>query len=112
MKRIKAPMADPILGPGVSKVAVVPISISPAGLECVVEIFLGPDENTKVVSKSVAFTSTGAEQTVRVPITMPTEGGTYHVYGDINSSGYRIVGFIGTEDVIIPTGSVGPIEWE
>jgi hypothetical protein len=112
MERVNVRMADPVLGPGSQRVAKVPIVISPAGLACIIELFLGPDENTKVVSNSVGFTSTGAEQLVQIPVTMPGSGGAYHVYGDISSEDYRIVGFIGTEDVIIPEGSVGPIEWE
>lgn len=113
-KRISVKMLDPVMGPGDTRTAVAPITISPAGLSCEAELFLGPDDATKVATSGmVAFTSTGAVQSVRFPVTMPSPGGfAYHVYLDIYANGYLIVSYVATEDVIIPAGSVGPITWE
>lgn len=112
--RISVEMLDPVFGPGVAAVAVAPIAVSPAGLACQAELFIGPNEATKVATSGlVTFTSTGASQSVRLPVTMPTAAGvSYHVFLDIFTNGYLIVAYIATEDVIIPSGEVGPIEWE
>ncbi|MBA7507349.1 hypothetical protein ES706_06068 [subsurface metagenome] len=113
-KRISVDMLDPVMGPGAAATAVAPITVSPAGLACSAELFLGPDEATKVVTSGlISFTSTGATQSVRFPVTMPTDGGVaYHVYLDVYANGYLIVAYIATEDVVIPSGEVGPIVWE
>lgn len=112
--REKVEMADPVFGPGSGKVAVAPITVSPAGLSCQAELFLGPDDTTKIVTSGlISFTSTGATQSVRLPITMPSDGGaSYHVYIDVYAEGYLLVAYVATEDVIIPYGEVGPIDWE
>ena len=116
MKRIKVDMPDPILAPGAAKTARVPITAKPAGMACEVEVFLGPNDTTKVVTSGrKPFTSTGASQLVNCPITMPTppagEGAAYHVYIDVYTGGFRFLAGIGTEDVVIPGGSIGPIDW-
>ena len=113
MKRIKVKMDDPILAPGTAKTATVPITVKPAGMACEVELFLGPNETTKVVTSGrKPFTSTGASQNVACPVTMPTNGGSaYHVYIDVYTGGYKFIAGIATEDVVIPGGSIGPITW-
>ncbi|GAI79140.1 unnamed protein product [marine sediment metagenome] len=113
-KRIKVDMLDPVMGPGSARTAVAPITVSPSGLNCEAELFLGPDEATKVATSGlVAFTSTGAAQSVSFPVTMPSPGGfAYHVYLDVFANGFPIVAYVATEDVIIPAGTVGPITWE
>lgn len=112
--RISVEMLDPVMAPGVSRTAVAPITVSPSGLSCQAELFLGPNDATKVVTSGLkAFTSTGVAQPVRLPVTMPTAGGVaYHVYLDIFVNGYRLLAYTATEDVIIPAGEVGPITWE
>lgn len=115
-ERIQVEMLDPILAPGSSKTAKVPITAKPSGMACEVEVFLGPNETTKVVTSGrKPFTSTGASQDVNCPITMPTpaagEGAAYHVYIDVYTGGFRFLAGIGTEDVVIPGGSIGPIAW-
>jgi len=112
-ERISVEMLDPVLGPGAAAAAVAPITVTPPGLQCQAELFLGPDENTKVASSGlVAFTSTGVAQSVSFPVTMPSPGGAaYHVYLDVFADGYLIVAYIATEDVVIPSGEVGPIVW-
>ncbi len=113
-ERIKLAMLDPVMGPGVAAIAVAPITVTPAGLACSAELFLGPDEATKVATSGmVAFSSTGAPQSVSFPVTMPSPGGeAYHVYLDVYANGYLIVAYIATEDVVIPSGEVGPVTWE
>lgn len=113
-ERIKVGMVDPVMAPGSTRTAIAPITVSPAGLNCEAELFLGPDEATKVATSGlIGFTSTGGAQSVSFPVTMPTPGGVaYHVYLDVYANGYLIVAYIATEDVIIPAGAVGPITWE
>lgn len=113
-ERISVEMLDPVMAPGVSRTAVAPITVSPAGLACSAELFLGPNDTTKVATSGLkAFTSTGAAQSVRLPVTMPTAGGVaYHVYLDVFVNGMRLLAFQATEDVIIPAGEVGTIVWE
>ena len=116
MERLKVKMDDPILPPGAAKTPKVPITAKPAGMACEVELFLGPNETTKVVTSGrKPFTSTGASQLVSCPVTMPTppagEGAAYHVYIDVYTGGFRFLAGIGTEDVVIPGGSIGPIDW-
>ncbi len=111
--RISVEMEDPVMTPGSARTAVAPITVKPSGLNCEAELFLGPNETTKVATSGRrAFTSTGASQSVSLPVTMPTAGGlAYHVYLDVFVNSYRLLAYQATEDVIIPEGSVGPITW-
>ena len=112
-ERLAIAMLDPVMAPGVSRTAVAPITVSPSGLSCSAELFLGPNDATKVAtSGKKSFTSTGASQSVRLPVTMPAGGAAYHVYLDVYANGYRILAYQATEDVVIPSGEVGPISWE
>lgn len=112
-ERVSVEMLDPVMAPGVSRTAIAPITVSPSGLACEAELFLGPNDATKVAtSGKKAFTSTGTSQSVNLPVTMPTAGGVaYHVYLDVFASGYRILAYQAKEDVVIPAGEVGPITW-
>ncbi|GAH60949.1 unnamed protein product [marine sediment metagenome] len=112
-ERISVDMLDPVMGPGAVATAVAPITVSPSGLSCQAELFLGPDEATKVATSGlIAFTSTGAAQSVSFPVTMPSPGGfAYHVFLDVYANGYLIADYMAIEDVIIPAGAVGPITW-
>lgn len=113
-QRISLAMLDPVMGPGVAAAAIAPITVSPSGLSCSAELFLGPDEATKVVTSGlIVFTSTGLPQSVRFPVTMPSPGGeAYHVFLDVYANGFLIVAYIATEDVVVPYGEVGPVTWE
>lgn len=113
MERLKLKMEDPLFGPGEPKTATVPITVSPSGLSCEAELFLGPNDTTKIVTSGlIPFTSTGMQQSVSLPVTMPSPGGdAYHVYIDVYAEGYLIVAYVATEDVIIPSGTVGPPVW-
>jgi len=113
-KRLQVEMLDPLMGPGQAATGVAPITVQPSGLSCQAELFLGPDETTKVATSGmVAFTSTGVAQSVRFPITMPAVGGVaYHVYLDVYADGVLLVSYVATEDIVIPSATVGPITWE
>jgi|GEM_PF-3291360 len=112
-ERLSVEMLDPVIPPGVSRTAVAPITVSPSGLACEAELFLGPNDATKsATSGKKSFTSTGAPQAVNLPVMMPTGGAAYHVYLDVFVDGYRILAYTATEDVIVPAGSVGAITWE
>lgn len=113
-QRISVEMLDPIMAPGEARAAIAPITVKPSGLNCQAELFLGPDPATKsATSDMIPFTSTGAAQSVRLPVIMPSPGGfAYHVYIDGYTNGVLIFSYVATEDVIIPAGSVGPITWE
>lgn len=114
MKRIKVQMVDPIMAPGSARTAVASITMSPSGLACSAELYLGPAPGSKTATSGLkSFTSTGAVQSVRFPVTMPLAGGVaYHVYLDIYAGGYLIGSYVATEDVVIPSTTVGPITWE
>jgi len=114
MERLLLQMDDPVFTAGVTKIGKAPITISPAGLGCQAELFLGTSPTSKAATSGlVSFTSTGTHQVVSLPVTMPSAGGiTYHVYLDVYVEGYLLLAYVATEDVIIPSGSVGPITWE
>ena len=91
----------PEFSPGESKTAIAPITAKPAGMNCEAELFLGPDELTKVASSGrVPFVSTGAAKNVSLPITMPSEG-TYHGYIDVFTEGLRFLAYKTKEDIAI-----------
>lgn len=94
----------PQFEPGEAKTAVAPITVQPAGLSCTAEIFLGPDEATKVATSGlVPFTSVGVSQDVRLPLNMPSAEGSYHVYIDVYAEGMLIAAYQALEDVVITT---------
>ena len=91
----------PQFAPDVTKLAIAPITVKPAGMSCEAELFLGPDDLTKVATSGrVPFVSTGTKQNVRLPINMPSEG-TYHGYIDVFASGMRFLAYKTTEDIVI-----------
>lgn len=92
----------PEFAPGEAKAAIAPITVTPSGLSSEVEIFLGPDEMTKVATSGrIPFTSTGVRQDVRLPVAMPATAGTYHVYIDVYAADLPIAAYQATEDVVI-----------
>lgn len=87
---------------GESKTAVAPITVKPSGLSCETELFLGPDDMTKVATSGrIPFVSTGVSQAVHLPVVMPTAEGTYHVYLDLYVEGILIGVYQAIEDVVI-----------
>lgn len=104
----------PQFSPGAAKTATAPITAKPAGMNCEAELFLGPDDVTKVASSGrVPFVSTGAAKNVNLPITMPVAQGTYHGYIDVFAEGLRFLAYKTTEDVAIltPVPPVAPFQF-
>jgi hypothetical protein len=114
MKRIRIHMDDPIFTPGVTKTIKVPVDVDPSGVSCQLEVFLGPNDSTKSATTGLkSFTSTGAQQIISSAITMPSSAGVaYHVYIDLYAEGGLLASYVADEDVIIPSGTIGPPTWE
>ena len=111
--RISVEGVDPLLAKGSSHAAVAPITVSPAGLSCKGELWLTTNGTTKnATSGMVSFTSTGAQQSVRFPVTMPTVAGEFSVYLDIYTDSLLIGSYIATESVVCPGVEIGIITWE
>jgi len=92
----------PQFAPGETKTAIAPIVAKPAGMSCEAELFLGPDDVTKIATSGrITFVSTGVSQSVSLPIAMPSEPGTYHGYIDVFTNGIHFLAYKTTEDVII-----------
>ncbi len=92
----------PQFAPGEAKTAIAPITARPSGMACEAELFLGPDELTKVASSGrVSFVSTGAAQSVSLPITMPSQEGSFHGYIDVFAEGLRFLAYKTKEGVVI-----------
>ena len=92
----------PQFQPGEAKTAIAPIKVSPSGLSCEAELFLGPDEHTPVATSGrKPFVSTGLSLDVRLPITMPAGEGVYHVFIDLYAEELLIGAYQATEDVVI-----------
>lgn len=94
----------PQFAPGEVKTAIAPIKAGPAGMSCEAELFLGPDDLTKIATSGrVPFVSAGETQSVnvRLPVTMPSEEGSYHGYIDVFTDGMRFLAYKTTEDVVI-----------
>ena len=102
-----------VMQKGTVHTATVPVTVLPPGVPCSMIMGLTKDGGTTmtVVSPSVAFTSTGAQQNVSLSITMPDEWGEYAVYIDVLYETTVIGAYIATEHVIIPYVEVGPPQW-
>lgn len=107
-------MGSYVFPPSSSKTAVAPVTVVPSGLSCVARLTLSINVSGTPVAATVdvQFTSTGAAQNVSLPITFPAAVGVvYKVLLDILYSGSVMVGYIGTDDIVIPSATVGPIVW-
>lgn len=89
----------PIFEPGASATAKVKVMASPAGLAS--QAVLALATTSPVVSRTVSFTSTGTQQEISIPITMPAATGQYGVWLDILVAGMVIRQYVGTEAVTI-----------
>ena len=98
--------------PSQLKQAIAALIVQPADAPCQVEIFLGPNENTKTATSGLlSFTSTGLPQNVALSITMPAVSGIYHVYIDVYVAGVILAKYVATEDVAIASAQFGGITW-
>ncbi len=95
----------PQFTPNEGKVAIATFPVKPAGLACTAELWLGSDLTKVATSGEIPFTSTGASQSINLPITMPGVEGTYPVYLDVFVAGQLIGSYRAIEDVVIvPVG--------
>ena len=112
MKRLKMKMLDPIFAPEETRTALATFPVKPAGLACTAELWLSSNGVAKdATTGEIAFTSTGTDQSISLPVVMPAGGYAYQVLLDIKVEGIPIMAFRADEDVIIPW--VGPpiITW-
>ena len=90
---------------GSSHTATIPATVIPSGIAYTVELWLGPNVNTKSsTTGKIPVTSTGSVQNVAVPIIMPT-GGTYHVYIDLYY-GTTVLAALVSTSVIVVSGTI------
>jgi hypothetical protein len=98
---------------GSARTANLSVTVIPSGISAQIEIWLGPDVNTKTVtSGKVPFTSTGVAQQLAVPITMPTAPGTYNVFIDLYISGFILTAYEATSPVVVVSGTAGQPVWQ
>jgi hypothetical protein len=94
----------PQFGANEVKTAIVPVTVSPAGVSCEIELFLGLNESNAVASSGlVPFVSTGSAKQVSLPLMMPDNPGVYHVYIDVLTGGEVFLAYMADEDIEITT---------
>jgi hypothetical protein len=102
----------PVFAPGQVKSPTAKVTVNVAGLPCTCELFVGPNDTTKVAtSGKKSFTSSITGTTISLPITMPTTGGVYHVYIDVEYQGVIFLAFVDPADVTIIGGTIEPPIW-
>lgn len=112
-ERISVEGIDPVLAKGSAHAAVAPLTVVPSELGCKGELWLTSNGTTKnATSGLVSFTSIGAVQSVRFPVTMPAVAGEFMVYLDIYANSLLIGSYKATENVVCPGVEVGEIIWE
>lgn len=100
----------PQFAPGATKTALAPITVSPPGLNCEAELFLGPNDSTKVATSGrVPFVSTGVAKNMSMPIVMPSASGSYHGYIDVFAEGARFLAYELTEDITVSVPATGTL---
>ena len=107
-------MAQQVFVPNAQKTASISITVSPAGVACLGELWIATVAAPTVEiasSGQKAFTSTGAPQNVSFPITMPASGGPFVIKFDIFVGSVDAFGFIGNDTIALISGSIGPITW-
>jgi hypothetical protein len=72
---------------GETRIASVSLAVTPAGLPCALNVYLGLSEDAPVSYGQTGFTSSGVSQQVQVSVPMPAAPGTYHVYLDLYVGG-------------------------
>jgi hypothetical protein len=101
--------------PGAAKNPKTQVNAIVPGLACTAELYIGPDQNTKIATSGPQpFTSVAApapDPTVTFPIVMPGVGGVYHVFVTLAYGGTVFTLFKATEDVTVISGTVQPPVW-
>lgn len=112
VKRIKIKMLDPIFPPGESKAALATFAVRPAGLACTAELWLSSDGTTRdATSGARPFTSTGVDQSINCPVTIPAGGYAYRVLLDVKVDGILIAAYEADEPVVVPWVGQPEIVW-
>lgn len=113
MKLLKMEMVDPIFAAGETRTAIATLPVKPEGLACTAELWLTQDGTTKdATSGLIPFTSTGLEQSISCPITMPVgEGFAYAVRLDIRANGVVLKSYVADETVVVPWVGPPTITW-
>lgn len=105
-------MAAIIFAAGSAHTGTVPLTVSPSGLSCTAELFVGPNATTKTATSGpIAFTSTGASQNVVCPVTMPSTAQALSDYLNVVTGGVLIGAFAGGATIEIVTVTVGTVTW-
>jgi len=108
----EANMATITYLPSSAHTGTVPLTVTPSGLACTAELFVGPDASHKAATSGpIAFTATAAQQNVVCPINMPTAGGSYTDFLNVVSGGVLIGAFAGGNIIQVPTVVVGTVTW-
>ena len=100
----------PQFTPNSTHTATAPITVLPAGLECVVELYLVDNAQQVATVSYGAFTSTGQEQMIPLSMVMPETEATYLVYLDVLSGGEVLAAYQATENVTIAVAEPPPEE--
>ncbi|MBA7608325.1 hypothetical protein ES703_15502 [subsurface metagenome] len=113
MKILKMKMADPLFAAGEARTAIATLPVKPEGLACTAELWLTRNGTTKdATSGPIPFTSTGLDQSISCPVTMPAEGGfAYAVRLDIRANGILLVAYVADESVVVPWVGTPTITW-
>ncbi|MBA7613549.1 hypothetical protein ES703_20800 [subsurface metagenome] len=113
MKILKMRMLDPIFAPGETRTAKATFPVKPEGLACAAELWLTLNGTTKdATSGPIPFTSTGLDQSISCPVTMPVgEGYSYVVRLDIRANGVLLVAYVADEPVVVPWVGTPTIVW-
>jgi len=101
-----------VFGPGTQRTAVVPVKVSPSGIACSCEVFIGPDENTPLAtSGKVPFVSAADPVPVECIVVMPTQEGTYKAFINIYRDNFILKGFVDDTPITITSQEIGDIVW-
>ena len=110
---VSASLSTGGLPAGSNRVANLSVIVIPAGVATEIEIWLGPDVNTKIATSGrIPFTSTGVAQQLAVPITMPSTPGTYNVFIDLYISDFVLTAYEATSPVVVVSGTAGQPTWQ
>ncbi|MDD5700624.1 MAG: choice-of-anchor Q domain-containing protein [Dehalococcoidales bacterium] len=101
-----------VFAPGETKTATIKVNLTvPSGMVLGMELFVGPDINTKkATTGEFEFITTGAQQVITKELTMPSEGGIYKSFLIVLYQGQALLSFMDDEDLILVSGSID-ITW-
>jgi len=114
IKRLPMQMVDPVFVAGSTHTATATLVVSPAGISCAAELWLTKDGGvTKAAtSNNVSFMTTGATQSIALPVTIPPGAGfSYEVLLDIKYDSEIIGAYQATENVLVPLVGEPVITW-